>query len=47
LNPARNKKIKLMWEDVTLVGQYAVSPVNIEINGSMVIWDFLMIYYAF
>jgi hypothetical protein len=34
-NPAGQKKIKLMWEDDLLIGQYAVSPVNIEINGQL------------
>lgn len=36
-NPAGNYKIKLMWEGDQLVGHYAVSPVNMIIDGTQVL----------
>lgn len=34
-NPAGQRKIKLMWENDKLIGQYAVSPVDVIVNGSI------------
>lgn len=32
-NPAGQKKIKLMWDNDMLIGQYAVSPVSLVVDG--------------